>query len=54
MVTQAARKILHAVCMSMLRRPDYVRQGMNATFALGMVSGRFRRWRMGVTGEQPN
>ncbi|HEY4706127.1 MAG TPA: glycosyltransferase family 2 protein [Thermodesulfobacteriota bacterium] len=45
MISQAIRQLGRAFEMMIRRRPGALRQAMNGTYALGMIEGRFKRWR---------
>lgn len=45
MVTQAAHHFGKTLGMAATRKPGTLRQAMNGTYAMGMVAGRFQRWR---------
>src|SRR3989304_2573084 len=45
MISQAIRQLGRAFGMLIRRRPGALRQAMNGTYALGMIEGRFKRWR---------
>lgn len=45
MIAQALRQWGKAFEMILMRRPGALRQAMNGSYALGMIGGRFRRWR---------
>jgi glycosyltransferase involved in cell wall biosynthesis len=47
MIAQALRQWGKAFEMMLMRRPGALRQAMNGSYALGMIGGRFRRWRQG-------
>lgn len=45
MISQTVRQTVKAFKMFVSGHPSAVRQGMNATNALGVIIGRFRRWK---------
>lgn len=45
MVMQAIRQWRRALPMLLLSRSGRIRQAMNAAYALGMIAGRFQRWK---------
>lgn len=44
MVVQALRQTFKALARYVLRRPDALRQAMNASHAYGLIAGLYRRW----------
>ena len=45
MFSQAARHLGKTIGMVAVRKPGALRQAMNGTYAMGMVAGRFQRWK---------
>lgn len=53
LIVQALRQSLKALCLAALRRPGALRQGMNATHAIGLARGIRNRASIIVTGSYP-